>query len=488
MPSMVVGVSAVFCWLISATMVWAAERYVATNGVDTGEATNSAAPWLTLTYAVANASPGDTVNVGSGIYTESNITVALDGLTIAGAGPANTIVQAAPSRGVAANRVFSLNTNCTLSGMTIRYGRFTAINNGAGIGLLADSKYDVTIDNCIVAENDPRGSGGPPSGGAIAAPGQNAGGLLRILNSSIVSNAASVAGMAGIYSASKPICVSNCFIFSNVSYVIGGGITMDYRGLAPLDIYDSRIVSNSMTTAASMGGGLYVGGPLNMRSCLVAYNMSAGDAGGLYLVLTNMQIATIANSTFYGNTATNGLNRYGGGIYCARNAATSVPLYRFYNCTVYTNAANNNGCGIQVAYGNVEIQSCIVAGNWSSGTGSNPDLNMAGGTLNYCSNSIIANNAGSGLQSGAPTNSNYIGSPGALIDPLLSPLADNLGQSWTCAFPTNSVAYNNGTNALDLASDQRGPPFPRIAGGACDIGAFEYTSFSFLNASIFSVR
>jgi hypothetical protein len=46
------------------------QRYVSTRGADSGTCTNSASPCKTITYAYSQVSPGDTVNVAPGTYTD----------------------------------------------------------------------------------------------------------------------------------------------------------------------------------------------------------------------------------------------------------------------------------------------------------------------------------------------------------------------------------------------------------------------------------
>jgi hypothetical protein len=59
-------------------------------------------------------------------------------------------------------------------------------------------------------------------------------------------------------------------------------------------------------------------------------------------------------------------------------------------------------------------------------------------------------------------------------DPKLGPLADNGGPTLTMALLPGSPAIDAGNTSLAPATDQRG--FPRPAGLAADIGAFEYGS------------
>jgi len=77
-----------------------------------------------------------------------------------------------------------------------------------------------------------------------------------------------------------------------------------------------------------------------------------------------------------------------------------------------------------------------------------------------------------GLQNGV--NGNLIGSATAPIDPLLGPLQDNGGPTWTMALLPGSPAIDAGDDTPPLPDfDQRGPGFPRISGPHIDIGAFE---------------
>jgi hypothetical protein len=64
--------------------------------------------------------------------------------------------------------------------------------------------------------------------------------------------------------------------------------------------------------------------------------------------------------------------------------------------------------------------------------------------------------------------------PGTLTaNPQLRPLANNGGPTLTHAPKTNSPAIGHGNNLAGQPYDQRGPGFPRVLGGAPDIGAVE---------------
>ncbi|MBP8948894.1 MAG: right-handed parallel beta-helix repeat-containing protein, partial [Candidatus Promineofilum sp.] len=76
----------------------AGDRYVDPTGSDSGDCANVAAPCLTIAYAVAQATAGDTIHLAAGTYTgPGNQHVILSkALTLAGAGAATTILQYDP--------------------------------------------------------------------------------------------------------------------------------------------------------------------------------------------------------------------------------------------------------------------------------------------------------------------------------------------------------------------------------------------------------
>jgi hypothetical protein len=114
--------------------------------------------------------------------------------------------------------------------------------------------------------------------------------------------------------------------------------------------------------------------------------------------------------------------------------------------------------------GTVEIGSTILSVN---------RIGNSGGTItslgyNLCSNAGFENYYG-GV-------GNLTG-PGDIVntDPMLGPLQDNGGPTFTCALLPGSPAINAGDPNFTPPPefDQRGPGFPRVAYGRIDIGAFE---------------
>jgi hypothetical protein len=111
------------------------------------------------------------------------------------------------------------------------------------------------------------------------------------------------------------------------------------------------------------------------------------------------------------------------------------------------------------------------AGESAGNTGA-PDLHGAFSSLGY--NLLGRTDGSSGFTNGV--NGDIAGSASAPVDPVLGPLADNGGPTFTMALLHGSPALDAGADALLhepywLRNDQRG--FHRQSGSHVDIGAFE---------------
>ena len=80
-----------FLFFISFTAL-AADLYVATDGTNSGDCTDSESPCLTVQYAINQSSDNDTVHVGAGTFTE-NISFNGKSITIDGEGSSKTILD-----------------------------------------------------------------------------------------------------------------------------------------------------------------------------------------------------------------------------------------------------------------------------------------------------------------------------------------------------------------------------------------------------------
>jgi hypothetical protein len=210
-------------------------------------------------------------------------------------------------------------------------------------------------------------------------------------------------------------------------------------------IIGSTISGNS---AGQIVGGIDIASstPASLKTVISNSTISGNHAnylGGLYV---NSGTVTVNNTTIAFNTAAKG--KLSGNTYAAGMVADS------------NNAAMS-----------VTLQSSLIANNTYGTTTQTPsDL-----TVVHTAAHAITFNA-------APANNLIFATSAAVpsdtltsVCPLLAPLADNGGFTWTHALLTKSPALAKGNNQSDLAYDQRGPTYLRVATGesAPDIGAYE---------------
>jgi hypothetical protein len=221
----------------------------------------------------------------------------------------------------------------------------------------------------------------------------------------------------------------------------GAGLYNDGGNLA---ITNCTILGN----AAQQGGGIYnrSGGTTTITNCTVSGN--SGNGGGVF---NDAGIVNITNSTISGNST----QFFGGGIY---NFSTMT----ITSSTIASNTAGSSGGGgVSNGSGTVTLKNTIVALNTSA---SGPDVK---GTLASQGFNFIGNNKDGTIT--PAQSSDQIGAAGAPIDPLLGPLQDNGGPTFTLALQSNSPAINKGDPNAP-ARDQRG----YVRQNAPDVGAFEF--------------
>ena len=168
---------------------------------------------------------------------------------------------------------------------------------------------------------------------------------------------------------------------------------------------------------------------------------------------------------------------YGGGIYVSGNGL-------IVDSTIVSNTASAGG-GVYLSLGNLSLVNDTLISNtaaypaWPGGNLMSAGLPSALNALNTI------------LSGGAPSNcyGNWLSLGHNLAadascplthttdlsgtNPLLGPLQDNGGPTWSLLPTLASPVINAGTNAGCPLDDQRGLPRP-YNGGVCDIGALEY--------------
>lgn len=248
----------------------------------------------------------------------------------------------------------------------------------------------------------------------------------------------------------------DCMV-SNCSGFWGGGI----ESWGTLAMTNSIIVNNY---CADLGGGLIVGGTNWLVGCTIARNGEASDGGGICtfggeLTMLNCTISqniawSCGGGIYNGGelrmlncTISENIGRSGAGIYNGSSYEETNIVYA-NNCTIESNSVYNAGFFYS--------QNSIFAGN---------DTNDFSGEFTSQGFNLIQNTSGCTIV-GDETGNIYG------IDPLLGPLQDNGGPTWTHALLAGSPAIDAGSSVDPLRVDQRGIHRPQ--GLAPDIGAFEF--------------
>lgn len=243
----------------------------------------------------------------------------------------------------------------------------------------------------------------------------------------------------------------------------GGGV----RNTGILTLVDSTITDNTARTAG--GGILSVVATLTLVNSTISNNTSKDSVGGgIYVERGPL---TVTNSTVANNTSTGGGGGLGGGVFISSGTVT------FTNSTISNNNASLTGGGIYNG-GVLTLTNTTVSGN-TAVNGGGVD-NFYGTTANLV-NTIIANNSGGDCRESLSSQGHNLDSdgtcglsgPGDLsnTDPLLGPLQDNGGPTFTHALLPGSPAIDAGDDTAAPATDQRGIARPQ--GAASDIGAYE---------------
>jgi hypothetical protein len=399
---------------------------------------------------------------------------------IQGAGRDETIIQASATEDdILINwRVFEIGSTAEilLSDLTVRHGAL--IGDGAGIlneGVL--TLADVAVRGNHSHEGSDVEVGPDSLGGGIASTG-----TLTTRNS-IISGNFSTGGTG-----------------KDGGSALGGGVYIGPAGSA--DIQTTMVSGNVARGGEATfdnggfgeGGGIYLadGGTLTISRSTISGNEcfpgikppSGGDGaasgGALFVRGNNPNTIQISLSTISGNTV-HGLLGTGGGIVSSGGLTID-------SCTIVNNVSVfvNNGAGWYISStagpDGPYARNTIICNNFSGG-GSDPrdfsgHLKSRGflmiGTPSPSLTSIDTS-------SGANTAE---GNQIVVVDPMLGPLADNGGPTWTHAPLSSSPALNAGTDTFIDGSatliDQRG--LPRVSTGGianssalqADIGAVEW--------------
>ncbi|HEY3861625.1 MAG TPA: choice-of-anchor Q domain-containing protein [Verrucomicrobiae bacterium] len=212
-------------------------------------------------------------------------------------------------------------------------------------------------------------------------------------------------------------------------------------------------VDNSGNNGSPGGGGAGLGGAvinvfgtLTITNCTFSHNSAAGGAGG----------------DFFGAHGSNGMG-LGGAIF---NVDATLEVL---NGTFACNRADQGGGAICNA-GVGESSSALLRNSILAGT-------PLGASDYFSTNVIDSTNTDFGSFNLVQVNNGFAGGIVSAANPLLTPLQNNGGPTWTHALLNGSPAREAGGNGGVTAADQRG--YPRIADGngtgsfVVDLGAVE---------------
>ena len=331
------------------------EYYVSTSGSDVSGTGSSSSPWATLQHAIDNVSDPSTANiihVATGTYTEKiSINRSFKNLTISGAGAKATTLQAASTSSTATNRVFTIANGQTilLSGMTIRYGKTPANENGGGV---YNGTGALTVTNCSFIDNEAASFGG----------GIYNEGTVTVSNSTFSGNSASNCG--GGYADYDGVKdeITNCTFFNNSSNN-GAGIFLNCDSSPATSSYfvtNCSVVSNAPPSSSGEGGGIFImGGTLSIKNTILANNKASGSDNDFY----TYQAADVTDNGYnIVEVVSSNSNEGGGYSFSATGDLTGTSLTLNISSTLEDNNTNNGTQTLKLTSGSAAID----AGNSSA--------------------------------------------------------------------------------------------------------------------------
>jgi hypothetical protein len=411
----------------------------------------------------------------------------------------------------------TLSTNSAKGGDGIGGGGYGTGGPGQGGGLYVGSGT-VTLTSSTLSTNSASGGIGNPIGTGQGGGLYVVGGTVTLTNSNLSTNSAKGgevdydvfdggAGQGGgVYVGGGTVTLTNVTLSTN--YASGGNGSHFYSG-------------PGRNGGAGQGGGLYVGGStsiVTLTSSTLSENSAfggnggighsesspfipataggnggAGQGGGLCVASGTVTVSntTISSNTVHGGSGGNGGNHTGGrggGNGGNGGAAFGGGLYL-------------GGGTLTVTNGTLALNTAQASMGGTGGTGSPPGnpgtgqtgqgggVRNAGGTVN-ARNTLFGNDAAAGAPdfSGPLASSGYnlfgnsSGGSGYTatdlldVDPLLGPLQDNGGPTFSHGLLAGSPALNAGDPAQLGVTDQRGV----VRAGGVNIGAYQASASTFV--------
>jgi len=339
----------------------------------------------------------------------------------------------------------------------------TINGNHAGRVLVHNGDNSLRLYNLTVSNGSYSGSQGGGFNGSLG------GGCIYSTNGVVIS-----------YSTVMSCAVSS----TGAASAYGGAIYAN----GYVQMHDSTVIGSSAHSASanSAGGGIF-GSTVSMSGSTISGNTVSGDGGhfargGGFFAFDG---ASIEHSTISGNHADSGAGAFLGDV------GNPVPISE---STISGNHANGAAGGVYSIHRGLLLSNSTIAQNTADfpfGAG------LYVGSSTDLQSTIVANNSSQdGLSAsdiGGPSSATLTGAnnlivastlavpPDTLVAaPMLGPLADNGGLTWTQALLPGSPAIDHGNNVAASDSDQRrqdphtGEPYQRVVGPSADIGAYEF--------------
>ena len=447
--------------------------------------------------------------------TYAGTTSVLSGLTITNGEAIGANYYKSIGGGILNGRSTLMVSNCVIVGNSA--GSTTYSPGGGGCGIFNNASggtATLTVVGSTIRGNFPGPSAA--NGGGIFNEGAYGDAELIIRDSTLTGNGAGEGG--GIYSHGgvAGLTMTGCLLSSNAAFGSGGGIlsVCDSSGTSTVSVASCTIAGNA--SAAEGGGGIFTfaesGGTANLSvtDTTISNNSSQFGGGGIASRSVNSGIATllISNSTLSRNSAT----YFGGGGIDNSVGEGSWSEADITQCTISGNSAGQGGgiCNTEDGGGEAIMRVLSSTFNGNSATEGNEIYN---GSLNgsLANLEIGATILDSGHPSANLTNSTgtvtslgynlssddgggFLNQPTDITntDPLLGPLQDNGGPTFTHALLPGSPAIDKGFNFSGSTNDQRGVGFVRTiddpgltnapGGDGTDIGAFEVQAVAVIDS------
>lgn len=212
----------------------------------------------------------------------------------------------------------------------------------------------------------------------------------------------------------------------------------------------SLISSSLYANTANQGGAIWNGPGATMRVDGTTVRQNSGMAGG----------GIVNQGRMYLNNSTVSNNRIAGDETCRGAGIRNSGVLEIIHCTIVANRSDSSGAGLYNE-GELTGTNTLFAANEGANCRLSSPVSSLGGNLdsdNSCGLTHETDSAG--------------------LDPLLGPLRDNGGPTWTHALLPGSPAIDSGRDLANqgIVHDQRGEVRPQ--GPGYDIGAVEKRFFA----------